>query len=376
LQYPPKHIVTRGYKATLTFMKGSLFTDLLRSERFSDIHVVLNINNEKITIPAHGVILELRWPSLIAVENEKTFKGESKEITVHCIDKEYIITGIAENVFEILLEYLYTNRIDLEMLRNRYKNEEELLAIIDQLDQITNIFPDFSKRDKRLQLLCLHIRKVIKKEENELPKELSQLDFIEFNFADISNKFADIQLSVQDELIPCHKVILCQRSVYFRTMFEGSFTESTLTEIPMEHGTPDLFHAILFCLYAGSGDEHQATCHSFKMVFRTKYLHKTATDMINFLMEMVALTGVYSLPDIHLASDLELGNLIKEINLSSCIALLEFADTYNSTRFYDKILSLMQKQIKGPELMKTTDYLEAPENIRTDINAKYNINTH
>ncbi len=364
---PPSSVISRGTKATLAYLKGALLTDLINNEQFSDIKMR---TNGYTCVFAHGAVIACRWPSVIKVETMHEFKEGDFSVTVHVQQNEYIVSGISDIAFDLLLHYLYTNRLDYDLERTRFE-KEDFIKHFSELQQVAILFPEFRK-ENRLPLLCKHFIMVAKGEETSIPQELLLEDFIEFDFTSIGSKFSDVTLEIDGKTLKTHKIILCQRSLYFRTMFASSFSESTQQVVPLEHGSYEAVHAILYCLYSGTGNKNQVTCHGFKVPFRNKYLdRKNTTEKINLLMEMVGLTSVYSMPDIHLASDLELGSCFSTLNLENLVDLLDFAESHFAMRFYDKVLTCCHQQ-HSLEKVKN-EIKNAPENIRVDVLAKYGV---
>jgi len=65
----------------------------------------------------------------------------------------------------------------------------------------------------------------------------------------------DFEVVVQNEVIPCHKVVLVARSRYFETcIITSGMVESQANRLVVDTGAPmtaDAFRALLRCLYAG-----------------------------------------------------------------------------------------------------------------------------
>ena len=82
--------------------------------------------------------------------------------------------------------------------------------------------------------------------------------------------FSDIVLSVGEECIPAHRMILASRSEYFRALLYGGLKETNEKEIRLSNDTPqDAFRCILKYIYSGTMD---FSAHSVLKQQRLLYL--------------------------------------------------------------------------------------------------------
>lgn len=66
-----------------------------------------------------------------------------------------------------------------------------------------------------------------------------------------TSKLTDVQLTVDREVISCHKVVLAGASLYFRAMFTGDMRESDMRSIPMYGVSPLILQRLIQFAYTG-----------------------------------------------------------------------------------------------------------------------------
>ncbi|CAG2162474.1 unnamed protein product [Oppiella nova] len=78
-------------------------------------------------------------------------------------------------------------------------------------------------------------------------------DMIITNYSQLylSTKFSDIVIKVEDQSMPCHKLVLGSQSDFFDRLFETQMLESTQSEVELKETDPQLFRLLLKLTYCG-----------------------------------------------------------------------------------------------------------------------------
>ena len=69
--------------------------------------------------------------------------------------------------------------------------------------------------------------------------------------------FVDFRILIEDDFLPCHRLILALHSPYMKTMLTSGMTEATKHELHLDHINMDVMKIILDYMYAGEFCVHQ-----------------------------------------------------------------------------------------------------------------------
>ncbi|XKL64726.1 hypothetical protein PGB90_004812 [Kerria lacca] len=288
------------------------YARLLDSKEFVDVEFV--IGKDKVIIPGHVAIIAARSTWLREKIREAKVESEKNKKQTSSINNESLLRVVLEDAapdaFEMILSYIYSDRIDTtKKVRNRPKNRIVLL-IMDvyrlakqfqmlKLGQLCLIFLETQinlqnvlealqyASDLELNLIKNLCLKYIVKDDNykdivmstrfeKLNKSLMveiirekqvpaikaferpSLDSghtLELDMAAFlkQNLFCDMTLVLQETDIPVHKCVLAARCGYFEAMFR-SFMPKDKVQVQMGEVTPShqSFDSLLKYIYYGN----------------------------------------------------------------------------------------------------------------------------
>jgi len=280
------------------------FRSLLRNPKLAEI--MFSVENE--LIPAHLAIIFARCPKLIALI-EKQYKLLDSKGTF-CVPAEALpltveITNIKKNVFNLLLEYIYSGALPIDptqcvLLRDcaanfglmrcceagayhikQNLNTSNVLSVLQAADDsneeevktyalkfIAQNYDDVAFSDELKQLkqeLLIEVLRVPTKGFKKVKKKLTKFDEIADSNISTSElkqsllalvgnpRFADIRFIVANEIIPAHYCILHSRHPTFtRLWFESGMVESATKEVIIENISIDAWLQLLRYMYSGS----------------------------------------------------------------------------------------------------------------------------
>jgi len=220
-------IATTAFKPIISVMESSYLADfksLFTSNTLSDIKLLVEDKN----IQSHKIILS----------RCTKFKEMFRNQQIH----EFVVKDVIYPIFMCLLEYLYTDNLDIPNLDK--KAEEafvvELLSaartygartLIENLEYRVNLGPDWKSACPKLP-------------------ELLSYDLAEM----VNNSFlSDIEFDVEGQMFKGHKVIMATRSPHFRALFLDSFKEAEDKIIPFEMHS-NSFKTLLDYMYSDTVD--------------------------------------------------------------------------------------------------------------------------
>ncbi len=79
-------------------------------------------------------------------------------------------------------------------------------------------------------------------------------------------KFSDVNLTIQDKVIPVHKCLLAARSAKFKMMFEACMNEEEQQTIVIETTKPQLMMTIIDWIYSSEIDFPDDTTDIFELI--------------------------------------------------------------------------------------------------------------
>lgn len=137
------------------------------------------------------------------------------------------------------------------------------------------------------------------------------------------NLFTDISIYVEGVEFPCHKVILCAASSYFKAMFSCDLKESRLGKVYIENISPWTMKRLLDFIYTGKIEinyENVIDLFNAAVMFQLYKLAERCTDYIR--------------------EHIDLNNCI-EINLFACIHELKGLEEETFTFILDNFMQLI-----------------------------------
>ncbi|KAJ5079359.1 hypothetical protein M0811_04380 [Anaeramoeba ignava] len=222
----PHEEMTKSIRMNLSYN----FKEAREFEEWSDF----NIYVQKKTFPVHRFILVQRCPFFRDFFEDPTNK-ETEELRYD--EKNHTIINK-------IIDWIYSGKIRVE-----FDEYEEIL-------QEARFFQLYSLEKKLLE-------SSLSKEENM--DKVSQIknartiscqffEYIGSDFEDCVNSenYSDVQFTVEGRNIYAHKVILCCRSQFFRSLFLLGFRESREDEIPISEISYISFLSLITFLYTGS----------------------------------------------------------------------------------------------------------------------------
>jgi len=140
-----------------------------------------------------------------------------------------------------------------------------------------------------------------------------------------SDDFSDVHIMCAGEVFYCHRVILSNRSEYFRNMLKSDFTESRIKIIEMKEIDVETLKAILKFIYGGKIDkldEHAVNLLEASQMLQLDDLKNVSEIyLLNNHMSLENVIDMLVLADTHSASDLKKGAL--EIIVKNSAAIIK-----------------------------------------------------
>lgn len=206
-------------------------------------------------------------------------------------------------------------------------------------------------------------RKSTKTDEfiNQIYLEDFHLETIEnlFKFKN-ENLFTDVYIYVEGVEFPCHKVVLCASSFYFKAMFSCDLKESRLGKVYIENISPWTMKRLLDFIYTGRIEinyENVIDLFNAAVLFQ---LYKLADKCINYVKHHIDLNNcieINQFASLHNLVDLEaqtfqfiLENFMQLINISLNLT------TANSNNPINQISSSLMNQIEDLDQLNEIFY--------------------
>ena len=127
-----------------------------------------------------------------------------------------------------------------------------------------------------------------------------------------SRLFADIEIQVDDQFIPCHRAVLAQRCKYFHAMFVSNMQESTQKVVKLSGFSFPVIEAIIKFLYTGVLDiprQSNGNKNNGRMSPEDVRTFNKDTKF-PFLMEVLEASDFYGLSSLHKLCTSELINIM------------------------------------------------------------------
>jgi hypothetical protein len=109
------------------------------------------------------------------------------------------------------------------------------------------------------------------------------------------NLFTDISIYVEGVEFPCHKVILCASSSYFRTMFTCDLKESRLGKVYIENISPWTMKRLLDYIYTGKIEINLTNVIDLLNSALLFELNKLIDLCVNFVLDNIDLNNCVEL---------------------------------------------------------------------------------
>jgi protein-L-isoaspartate(D-aspartate) O-methyltransferase len=213
------------------------------------------------------------------------------------IEKEKIIKveGFNSEAFLSMLRFLYTGNFTAG---NEYWEEILNIAKAYELENVELI--------------------VTSKIKNEPLPEVNTFDSEIFKLIE-KDTFSDIKFSVEEKLIPAHKMVLVAQSEHFRQMFAGCFKESHDGIIKIFDCSPETFSEVLLFLYTGKCNITEDNCFSI-------------LEQANFfqLSRLIAMCEIF---------------WYERINIENAGTCLSFAKHFNATQLSHFAMEFIFKNV-------------------------------
>lgn len=155
--------------------------------------------------------------------------------------------------------------------------------------------------------------------------------------------FSDVTLCVGEKKFKTHRCILSVACEYFNAMFQGSFKESSESEIQITEIEPEVFEVILNYIYTS----------------------QLSSDLGPLTKDVLSAAHVYGLQSVVESCE---DQLCKDINMSNCVELLSFADLYNQNKLRDVIVSFLRQNLL--DVVESEDWKELKKtNVKLALDA-------
>ncbi|XP_055639005.1 inhibitor of Bruton tyrosine kinase [Toxorhynchites rutilus septentrionalis] len=297
---------------------GTLLADAHEMDGVHDLLFVV----ERQTFPAHRFIVCHRCKHL-----RKLVEKQPEQKEFHLLGYD----GMTGQIFELVLRYIYTNKLisrgDIEKLVKRLQSG----TIID---------------DESLKEMTARLRKIFKQLEisalNESLKNLTDDPLIEDYPTlprDSYPNLRDVTIKLQDnQEIKAHKCVLMARLEYFNMMFSHTWNESKtvhLITIPLEYMDP-----IVDFLYD----------NNYERVRQQQY-----SD--NYLFSMVIICDQFFIEELKNIFEVIISD---RINLKNVGELIEFAFQYNCEVLKDACMQFISVNLARILELRSLDCLEQP----------------
>lgn len=109
------------------------------------------------------------------------------------------------------------------------------------------------------------------------------------------NLFTDISIYVDGVEFPCHKVILCASSTYFRTMFTCDLKESRLGKVYLENMSPWTMKRLLDYVYTGKIEINLANVIDLLNAALLFELNQLVDKCVGFVLDNIDLNNCVEL---------------------------------------------------------------------------------
>ncbi|XP_063300991.1 kelch repeat and BTB domain-containing protein 3 [Pelobates fuscus] len=142
--------------------------------------------------------------------------------------------------------------------------------------------------------------------------------------------FFDFNITVKDQLMPCHRCVLAASSDFFRAMFEVNMKERDDGNVNISNLTPTAVKAFLDYAYSGQAEiteENVDMLFQMSSFFQVPLLSKACSDF-----------------------------LIKSIDIHNCLQLLSISESYGSSRLFERALEFSLEHFSL--ITQSTDFLE------------------
>jgi protein-L-isoaspartate(D-aspartate) O-methyltransferase len=145
-----------------------------------------------------------------------------------------------------------------------------------------------------------------------------------------NEEYSDIKFSVEDSLVPAHKLVLVSQSDHFRRMFAGSFKESHDGVIKIFDCTAAMFMKVLEFIYSGNCAITEADCFGI-------------LEQANFfqLTRLIAMCEIF---------------WYDQINIENAACVLDFGNHFNALQLKHFAMEYIFKNVK--EVVQTAAWKE------------------
>ena len=260
----PPHIYHQGMAAVIDYLNEhaslddraqpssirSDFYEYFKSGHLSDLDVLATGDNSNYAVKVHSIIFATRIPAL-KQQIEAAMKTDKK--TLHL--------GIPKEDLDILVRYAYSDYYEAPTLP---KLSEEVIKSDTEMAKLESLrlslvaawrntllhTVELSKKFKLPHLAFMANRALgLAKEDPNVVTSTMLQDFKTLHESDFGH---NISFKCSDEpdkpIISAHKVILCARSKYLRSLLTGGLIESTQSVVDMHEITHDTLKSIVeFC---------------------------------------------------------------------------------------------------------------------------------
>ncbi|XP_033249109.1 BTB/POZ domain-containing protein 9-like [Drosophila miranda] len=173
--------------------------------------------------------------------------------------------------------------------------------------------------------------------------------------------FSDMWFIVEDQRLPAHRMILANRSLYFRALLYGDMTESNEPDVPQEEPQEEPLEEPLEVSLEEPLEESMeeplkkpmevrldVPLEAFKVILRYLYSGTLAVSVdVDATSKVLGLANLYILPEVVLALAKHLQN---NLSISNTCMILDTACKFNLAELSMKCLKFMDKN--APQVLK------------------------
>lgn len=253
---------------TSSTMRRDAYDEFLRRCLEDVRHCDVTFSVQGKMVPAHRCILAARCEFFRRSLAEKWAGRQLVPVTHHSVDA---------SVFRILMQYLYTGRVEMRgkhfdsfvELASRCRLMDLIIDVKDEFVQVLTLANPTNRQSVDSATMVLEpyeYREQLQRDFATLPVKLSpEVTPSDVSFLSEDGNHADICFNVDGTYFLCHKVVMCNRSDYFRAIIEDHFTEASrpssgrqIAVIELQRVTPDVFGCILHHIYSDMDDRLSA----------------------------------------------------------------------------------------------------------------------
>eukprot|EP01117_Protostelium_nocturnum_P008232 TRINITY_DN2938_c0_g1_i1.p1 TRINITY_DN2938_c0_g1~~TRINITY_DN2938_c0_g1_i1.p1 ORF type:complete len:804 (+),score=242.93 TRINITY_DN2938_c0_g1_i1:76-2412(+) len=279
-------------------------------DKFCDIK--FNFGNSEV-VPAHKIVL---WSKNQPFFEAITRGNESLEVQMDWISRD---------LFKIILEYLYSNKVP------RSSSE----GILQELEKLSREKPELNLNS----LLC---RMEDRPDPNPIRDRM-------FSSAFGNSRFSDVELIVDGKRFATHKVILSSRSLFFKAMFGGGMKEAEQKEVNLPEIRAKVFELMLEYIYTGEIKDLTPTSEENGENVTDA---QDAIDLLQLASEynMMQLVGVC---EVALQGLIQLDNVVQLFSFSTFISASSLREA--CIQFILDHMDQLEEELKGEEMWQTQE---------------------